>query len=84
MKPPNLVLRGRLDHNVTTNRGNKQLVEKQNSYRLCLRLWSSIVWTQKAYVEKNNGPACNTQLFLTDTVFVGFFWHGTNHIVYYL
>lgn len=52
MKPPNLVLRGRLDHNVTTNRGNKQLVGKQNSYRLCLRLRSSIVWTLKAYVEK--------------------------------
>lgn len=52
MKPPNLTLRGndiKLDHNVTTNRGSKQLVGKQKGSSMCLRLQSCIVWTLKAY-----------------------------------
>lgn len=53
MKPPNLVPRGKLDHSVTTNHGNKQLVGRQNGSSLCLRLQSSIVWTLKGYLEKN-------------------------------
>lgn len=60
MKPANPMLREKaikLDHNVTTNLGNKQLVRKQNGSSLCYRLHCELSG-------KNNGPAQNTWLVL--------------------
>lgn len=52
MKSPNLVLRLKLDHNVSANCGKKQLAGKNNVYQLCVRLQWPIVWTQKAFLKK--------------------------------
>lgn len=74
MKSPNLVLRLKLDHNVSANCGKKQLAVKNNVYQLCVRLQWPIVWTQKAFLkkkEKKKGQPSNQDLDFSGCFVVG-------------